>query len=67
MKKHLTGGERMVMFLFARGHSVEDIGKMQGVPESRVLEIKKSFMTKLGAVSCVHALYLAVRQGLIEL
>ncbi len=66
MQVKLTKEEKKVLILLGRGETYSDIRKMLNLSQYAMKQIRKGFLTKLGARNHVHALYLALLQGLIE-
>ncbi len=66
MTNELTQEEKTVLILLGRGETYSDIRKMLNLSQYAMQQIRKGFLTKLGARNHVHAIYLALSQGLIE-
>jgi LuxR family transcriptional regulator, quorum-sensing system regulator BjaR1 len=62
----LTPREHEVLTWVARGKSAWEIGKILKISKRTVDEHAATAVGKLGAVSRVHAVALAMRDGLIE-
>jgi DNA-binding CsgD family transcriptional regulator len=62
----LTAREAEVLTWVARGKSAWEIGEILALSKRTVDEHAATAVKKLGAVSRVHAVALAVRDGLIE-
>ncbi len=66
MQVKLTKEEKAVLILLGRGETYSDALKMLNLSQYAMQQIRKGFLTKLGARNHVHALYLALLQNLIE-
>ena len=67
MTNQLTDKEKIVLTLLGQGETGTKICKVMGISEQEFKQIKISFNTKLGARNYIHALYLALSQGLLKL
>jgi DNA-binding NarL/FixJ family response regulator len=63
----ITDEEKKVLILLGKGETHKDISKTLGLSADRLRAIKRSFIKKLGARNHVHAVYLALSKGLIEI
>ncbi len=66
-KRMLTKEEKEVLILLGRGETYRYIAKKLKLSPYGMRQIREGFLTKLGARNHVHALYLALSQGLIEI
>jgi DNA-binding NarL/FixJ family response regulator len=62
----LTGREREVLVLLARGRSNRDIGRQLAIGERTVQTHVANVLAKLGLTSRTQAALWAVREGLVE-
>ncbi len=62
----LTTRERECLALTAKGYTTNEIARMLGISKHTVEEYKGLIMKKLNAVNMPNAIYLAMKQGLLE-
>ena len=63
----LTNEEKEVLILLGQGETQKYIGEKMKISNYRLHRIRDSFVKKLEARNQVHAVYLALSQGLIEI
>ena len=66
MLKPLTEEEKTVLEMLGQGDTMKKISEVLGIPAHRVSNVKAYAIAKLEAANQVHAVYLAMSQGLIE-
>lgn len=62
----LTEGEVLVLELFARGWNVSGVAEATNVTVQTVHHTASRINNKLGATNRVHAMYVAVKKGIIR-
>lgn len=62
----LTRRHRQVLQLMARGLTSEEAGKRLGIDAKTVAAHRAGLLVRLGALNAPHAVYLAMKRGLIR-
>ncbi len=66
MEINLTDEEKELLILLGSGEMMRTSSQIMGIHPNVLREIKRSAMEKLGARNHVHAIFLALLQGLIK-
>ena len=63
---HLTPRERMVILSFAVGMTGQQTAEVLGIKYQTVKTLSSRARMKLGAKTTTHAVYLAMKEGIIQ-